>query len=80
MPLERRKHTHPVLIIMVVVVSALKSCPVLRPQGLWPARLLSMGFSRGEFYSGLPFPSSGDLINPGVEPGSPALAGGIFTD
>ena len=33
----------------------------------------SMGFSRQEYWSGLPFPSSGDLPNPGTEPGSPAL-------
>ena len=34
---------------------------------------LSMGFSRQEYCSGLPFPSPGDLPNPGIEPGSPAL-------
>ena len=34
---------------------------------------LSMGFSRQESWSGLPFPSPGDLPNPGIEPGSPAL-------
>ena len=33
----------------------------------------SMGFSRQEYWSGLPFPSSGDLPNPGIKPGSPAL-------
>ena len=32
-----------------------------------------MGFSRQEFWSGLPFPSPGDLSNPGIEPRSPAL-------
>ena len=32
---------------------------------------LFMGFSRQEYWSGLPFPSSGDLPNPGIEPGSP---------
>ena len=31
----------------------------------------SMGFSRREYWSGLPFPSPGDLPNPGTEPGSP---------
>ena len=40
---------------------------------------LSMGFSRQEYWSGLPFPSPGDLPNPGIEPTSPALAGGFFT-
>ena len=33
----------------------------------------SMGFSRQEYWSGLPFPSPGDLPNPEIEPGSPAL-------
>ena len=33
---------------------------------------LSMGFSRQEYWSGLPFPSPGDLPNPGIEPWSPA--------
>ena len=35
--------------------------------------LESMGFSRQECWSGLPFPSPGDLPYPGIEPGSPAL-------
>ena len=34
---------------------------------------LSMGFSRQGYRSGLPFPSPGDLPNPGIQPGSPAL-------
>ena len=34
---------------------------------------LSMEFSGQEYWSGLPFPSPGDLPNPGIEPGSPAL-------
>ena len=34
---------------------------------------LSMGFSKQEYWSGLSFPSPGDLPNPGIEPGSPAL-------
>ena len=40
---------------------------------------LSMGFSRQEFWSGLPFPSLGDLPGPGIEPASPALVGRVFT-
>ena len=40
---------------------------------------LSMGFSRQEYWSGLPFPPPGDLPDPGIHPGSPALAGGFFT-
>ena len=34
---------------------------------------LSMEFSRQEYWSGLPFPSPGDLLDPGIKPGSPAL-------
>ena len=34
---------------------------------------LSMGFSRQGYWSGFSFPSSGDLPNPGTEPGSPVL-------
>ena len=34
---------------------------------------LSMGFFRQVYWSGLPFPSLGDLPDPGIEPGSPAL-------
>ena len=34
---------------------------------------LSMEFSRQGYWSGLPFPSLGDLSDPGIEPGSPAL-------
>ena len=38
-----------------------------------------MGFSRQEHWSGLTFPSPGDLPNPGIEPVSLVLAGGFFT-
>ena len=42
---------------------------------------LSMGFSRHEYWSGLPFPCPGDLSNPGVELGSPGLqADSLSTD
>ena len=34
---------------------------------------LSIGFSRQEYWSGLPFPSPGDLSDPGIKPGSPEL-------
>ena len=40
---------------------------------------LSMGFSREEYWSGLPFPSPGDLSDPGIKPESRALAGGFLT-
>ena len=38
-----------------------------------------MGFSRQEYWSGLPFPSPGDLPDPGIEPGSPALQADALT-
>ena len=37
------------------------------------------GVSQQECWSGLPFPSPGDLTHPGIKSGSPALAGGFFT-
>ena len=40
---------------------------------------LSMGFSRQDYWSGLPFPSPEDLPNPGIEPRSPALQA-VFTN
>ena len=40
---------------------------------------LSMGFSRQEYWSGLPFPSPEDFPHPGMEPAFPALIGGFFT-
>ena len=40
---------------------------------------LSMGFSRQEYWSGLPFPSPGDLSYPGIEPKSPALQADALT-
>ena len=40
---------------------------------------LPMGFSRQEDWSGLSFPPPGDLPNPGINPASPAWAGGLFT-
>ena len=40
---------------------------------------LSMGFPRQEYWSGLPFPSPRDLLDPEIELESPALAAGFFT-
>ena len=39
----------------------------------------SMGFSRQEYWGGLPFPSPGDLPDPGIEPRSPALQADALT-
>ena len=56
----------------------------LRPHGLYVGcqASLSMEFSRQKYWSRLPFPSAGDLPDPGtgpMSPASPALAGGLLT-
>ena len=51
-----------------------KSCPTLATPWIVARQApLSMRFSKQEYWSGLPFPSSGDLPIPGIEPRSPAL-------
>ena len=55
-----------------VVSDSLPPCTVA------PQVPLFMGFPRQEHWSGLPFSSPGDLPNPGIETGSPALAGEFF--
>jgi len=51
-----------------------KLCPTLEtPWTVTRQAPLSMGFSRQEYWSGLLFPSPGNLPDPGIEPGSPAL-------
>ena len=51
-----------------------KSCPTLAtPRTIACQTPLSMGFCRQEYWSGLPFPSLGNLPNPRIEPCSPAL-------
>ena len=62
----------------------LQSCPtVFDPMDYIAHQVpLSMGFSRQEYWSKLPFPTMGDLPDPGIKPVSlmsPALAGGFFT-
>ena len=64
-----------------VCVLVIQSCPTLCDPMDWIAcqAPLSMGFSRQEHWSGLPFPTPGDLPDPGIEPGSFVSAGGFFT-
>ena len=51
-----------------------KSCPTLETPWTGACQApLSMGFSWQAYWSGLPFPSPGDLPDPEIEPGSPAL-------
>ena len=60
---------------MCVCVSRSVVSDSLPPRGLYIARQapLSMGSSRQEYWSGLPFPSPGDLPDPGIESGSLTL-------
>ena len=54
----------------------------LQPCAVACQALLSIEFSRQEYRSGLPFPTPGDLTDPGIKPASPvcpAWAGGFFT-
>ena len=58
----------------IIVQSLAQSCPTLcNPWTVAHQAPLSMGFSRQEYWSGLPFPSPGDLPDPGIKPRSPAL-------
>ena len=62
------------LINMKVKVLAPQSCPtLLTPWTVACQAPLSLGFPRQEYWHGLPFPSPGDLSNPGIERGSPVL-------
>ena len=73
-----------VRITLCVCVLVAQSCPTLwDPMDCTAYQApLSMKFSRQEYWCGLPFPSPGDLPDPGIKPASlvsPALAGGFFT-
>ena len=57
-----------VCVCVCVCVQAHRQCGTVAHQAP-----LSMEFSKQEYWSGLSFPSSGDLPNPGINPGSPAL-------
>ena len=62
---------------MVMVVCSHQISPtLLTPWTVARQAPRSMGFSRQEYWSGLPFPSPGDLPDPGIEP---ALASRFFT-
>ena len=49
------------------------------PQTIVGQASLSVEFSRQEYWSGLPFPTPGDIPDPGIQSVSPALAGVLFT-
>ena len=68
---------------LIVKYSIVKSLSCVRLfVTLWAVAYLaslSMGFSRQEYWSRLPFPSPGELPDPGIEPGSPALEADALT-
>ena len=61
------------LIFVVVVVVAKSRSTLVTPWTIACQAPLSEGFFRQEYFSGLPFPSPGDLPDSGIEPMSPAL-------
>ena len=64
-----------------VCVQSRQSLQLCKPTDYIPEAPLSMGFSRQEYWSGLPRWSPGNLSNPGIKPKcltSPALTGGFF--
>ena len=68
--------------VCACVFKSLQSCLTLgNPWTVTHQAPLSMGFSRQEYWGGLPFPPPGHLPDPGIEPkslSSPALAGGFW--
>ena len=64
------------LLMLLSRFSRVRLCAT--PQTAAHQALPSLGFSRQEYWSGLPFPSPGDLPDPGIAPASPALAGRFF--
>ena len=74
------RHENKAFLIACVCAKTLQSCPTLCDSTHWQAPL-SMGFSRQEYWSGLPCPSPRDLPNTGIKPVSlmsSALAGRLF--
>ena len=68
---EKKSQPH---LRMTLCSKSLQSCPTLcDPMDCNPPAPLSMGFSKQEYWRGLPFPPPGDLPNPRIEPRSPAL-------
>ena len=68
--------------VCVCMCSVAQLCPTLCDLTDCSSSDSSVGFSRQEYWSGLPFPPTGDLPNPGIETmslASPALVGGLFT-
>ena len=73
-------HVHGYAYVSVCVCLVAQSCQTLAtPWIVAHQALLSMGFSRQDYWGGLSFPSLGNLPNPGIKLITPALAARIFT-
>ena len=64
------------LVCPIKIILLFLSCLVVTDSFATP---LSMRFRRQEYWSGLPFLSPGDLLDPGIEPGFPALEADALT-
>ena len=69
----------PFLAVLLVSLSVLSISATPWTVACQASLSLGFGFPRQEYWSGLAFPSPGDLPNPGIKPTSPALAGGLRT-
>ena len=74
-----KKHTKRYSKLLVIVYMLSHVRLFVAPWAVARQAPLSVEFSRQEYWSGLPFPTPGDLSNLGMEPISPALASGFFT-
>ena len=73
------QHSSALLFLMMWVCSVTQLYVTVTPWTIACQAPFSMQFSRQEYWSGLPFPSPGDLLEPGIKPTSPALVGRFFT-
>ena len=77
---KKLKNEAVVTFLILFSCSVTQSCPTLcYPTTVAHQAPLFIGFSRQEYWSGLPFPPPGDLADPVIEPSSAALAGRFFT-
>ena len=75
---QRFSHVHMKCVCVSVCLAAKSILTLATPWIVARQASLSMGFSRQEYWSGLPFPSPGDLPHRGIQPLSPALTDGFF--
>ena len=79
-PVQLSKYLVQAYCVPKVVSKVAQSCPTLwNPMDCTHQAPLSMGLSRQEYWSGLPFPSPGNLPNPETEPRSPTLQADALT-